>query len=234
MDERGLEPERLERVELALGTAGDGLSTSFCGAVAEFVGVQSAGVVLMSRGRVLGRLCASDHGIEGVEDLEYTLGQGPCVDAYRTTTPVMVPDLTAMDASRWPQFSHGALAVGMHAAFGFPLLAGSVCLGALNLYNRQSGALTGEQFSDAVAVAHVAARSVLAWQADVMPGGLAEQLDRVPLHLAVVHQATGKVSVQAGVSVDDAQVLLRAYAFAEDRPIQGVARDVVDGTLSLE
>jgi AmiR/NasT family two-component response regulator len=48
-----------------------------------------------------------------------------------------------------------------------------------------------------------------------------------------VHQATGIVSVHADVSVDDAQALLRAYAFAESRPISEVAGDVVAGRLRL-
>lgn len=228
-----MEPEGLARIALAMGAPGADPTRSLCAAAAEVIGVHSAGVVLMSSGLVLGRLCASDPGIEGIEDLEYTLGQGPCVDAFRSTLPVMVADLATMDASRWPEFSHGALAVGMQAAFGFPLKIGSVCIGALNLYNQEIGPLSGEQFANAVAVALVTARLVLSWQADTMPGQLAWQLEVVPSHLAVVHQAAGRVSVQARVSVEDAQVLLRAYAFAENRPITDVARDIAEQRLRL-
>ena len=111
--------------------------------------------------------------------------------------------------------------------FGFPIMVGTVCIGAVNLYHDRSGALTDEQFADAVAVAHVAGRTVLGWQSVAGSGSLAWQLEHVPANRAVVHQATGMASVQAAVPVDDAVMLLRAYAFAEDRPISAVAADVV-------
>jgi AmiR/NasT family two-component response regulator len=44
-----------------------------------------------------------------------------------------------------------------------------------------------------------------------------------------VHQATGVVAVHAGVPLTEALLLLRARAFAEQRPIGDVARDVLDG-----
>ena len=115
----------------------------------------------------------------------------------------------------------------MRAAFGFPLLVGTSCIGALNLFHDHPGDLTDAQHADAVAVAHIAGRTVLAWQSSADPGSRALALEQVPAHRAVVHQATGIVSVQADVSVDDALTLLRAYAFAEDRAIGDVAADVV-------
>jgi AmiR/NasT family two-component response regulator len=51
---------------------------------------------------------------------------------------------------------------------------------------------------------------------------------------AVVHQASGMVSVQAEMSVGDAMALLRASAFAADRPINEVASDVVAGRLRFD
>jgi hypothetical protein len=43
-----------------------------------------------------------------------------------------------------------------------------------------------------------------------------------------VHQATGMISVQSGVSLADALLILRARSFAAERPLDAVARDVVD------
>ena len=95
-------------------------------------------------------------------------------------------------------------------------------------------ALGDEQFEDALAVAHVASRTVLGWQSVAGPGSLAWQLEHVPVHRAAVHQASGMVSVQAEVSIADGLVMLRAYAFAEDRPISEVAADVVKGAIRLD
>ena len=128
----------------------------------------------------------------------------------------------------------GALAAGVRGAFGFPMFVGSVCIGALNLYQERAGPLSEDQFADALAVAHVAGRMVLEWQSVAGEGSLARQLEHLPANRAVVHQASGMVSVQAAVTVEDALALLRAYAFAHNRPINEVAADVVGGSLRFE
>jgi GAF domain len=188
---------------------------------------------LMSGGQSLGFLGVSDPVAEAVEQVEYTLGEGPCVAAFQTKVPVFDADLAAEDTARWPEFRRAALAAGVRAAFGFPLLVGPICIGAMNLYHDQPGALTDEQVAAALVIAQFAGRSVLAWQADAPPGTVAWQLEQVPSHGVEVHQATGRISVQVGVSLDDALVLLRAYAFSHDRPISDVAAEVASGHLRL-
>ena len=99
------------------------------------------------------------------------------------------------------------------AAFGFPLMVRGICIGALNLYHDRPGNLAGEQLRMRLPC-HTLPRTVLGWQALAAPGSVAWQLEGVPAHRGVVHQATGMVSVQAAVSVGDALAMLRAYAFA--------------------
>jgi hypothetical protein len=208
--------------------------TSLCISGAEAVRVSGAGLVLMSAGRSLGCVGVSGRVTEAVEQVEYTLGEGPCISAARTKTPVFDADLTDAGSSRWPEFRRGALAEGARAAFGFPLLVDRICIGALNLHHDQPGALTEDQVADATVVANVASRAVLDWQADAAPGTVAWQLEQTPNHRTEVHQATGRISVQAGTSLADALVLLRAYAFAHDRPIGAVAADVASGRLRFD
>jgi hypothetical protein len=176
-------------------------------------------------------VCSSAPFVEEVEEVQYNLGEGPCLDAFATRAPVMIPDLASTDGVRWPGFREGALAAGIGAAFGFPIFVGSVCIGALNLYQRRSGALSEEQFADALAVAHVAGRTVLEWQSIAGEGSLARQLEHLPAYRAVVHQAAGMISVQASVAVDVALAILRAHAFSDNRPINDVAAEVVRGEL---
>ena len=233
MAEANLDPLRVSRMTVALAIGEADPQHSLCVASAQAIGVAGAGVILMSGGRALG-VCVSDAMTAAVEEVQYTLGEGPCVDAFHTKAPVLAPDLTLADVNLWPGFRVGAATAGVSAVFGFPLLIGSVCFGALNLYNVHPGALSDEQFANALAVAHVASRAVLGWQSVAGPGSLAWQLEHVPMHRAVVHQASGMVSVQASISVPDAVVMLRAYAFAEDRPISQVAGEIVDGVLRLD
>lgn len=230
----GLDPVRLAFVGAALSVDGHDPRHSLCAASAGVVDVDGAGVVLILRGQALGTVCTSDPVAEAVEEVQFTLGEGPCVDAFNSREPVLVPDLAGAGGVRWPGFRDGAMAEGIQAVFGFPLLVGPVCIGALNLYNQQSGALTDDQVADAVVVAHLAGRTVLSWQSVAGEGSLAWQLEHVPAYRAAVHQATGMVSVQAGAPVEDAVLLLRAYAFAENRPISSVADDVVERRLRFD
>ena len=227
-------PARIARMTALLSVDGHDPQQTLCVASAEALGVAGAGLILMSGGRALGSVCVSNRMTEIAEEWQYTLGEGPCVDAFRTKAPVLVPDLADPEITRWPGFREGAQAAGVRAAFGFPLLIESVCFGALNLYQDHPGPLTTDQLADAVAVAFVASRIVLAWQSVAGPGSLAWQLEHVPMHRAAVQQAAGMVSVQAATSVSDAIVMLRAYAFAEDRPISEVANDVVNGKLRFD
>jgi hypothetical protein len=232
--ERGLDPVRLARVVAALATGEGEPQPKLCSASARVMKVSGAGVVLILRGRTLGTVCVSDPRTESVEEVQYTLGEGPCVDAFHTKAPVLVPDLDALGGTRWPGFRDGALAAGVKAVFGFPLLIGTVCIGALNLYHNEIGELSEDQMADAVLVAHVAGRAVMEWQSVAGPGSLAWQLEHADAHRAGVNQAAGMISVQCAISVEEALLLMRAYAFAEDRPITDVAADVVGRTLRFD
>ena len=122
----------------------------------------------------------------------------------------------------------------MRAVFGFPLRVGTVRLGALNLYRDRPGPLSDDQHADALVMADVAARWVLEAQAGAPPGALADELEVGADFHFVVHNAAGMVSVQRGLSVTEALIRLRAYAFSHDRLLGDVARDVVDRRLRLE
>jgi len=75
---------------------------------------------------------------------------------------------------------------------------------------------------------------VLAVQADAPEDRVHELLAGEPPHWAEVHQATGMLSVELGISIDEAFVRSRAHAFGDRRALRDVARDVVTRRLTLE
>ena len=87
--------------------------------------------------------------------------------------------------------------------------------------------MTDDQHADALVMADVVARSVLMLQASAPPGVVAAELEEGADFRYVVHQATGMVAAQLEISVSQALIRLRAYAFGNDRPVTDVARDVV-------
>src|SRR6266566_8811153 len=226
--------DRLRRVLAALAAGGDGWSSArLCQACPAIVGVSGAGVMLMAGEIPQGSLCTTDAVSQLIEELQYTLGEGPCLDAYQQDQVVAEPDLTDPVTGRWPAFTPPTLAAGVRAVFGFPLRVGTVRLGALNLYRVLPGPLTSDQHADALVVADVAARWVLEAQAGAPPDTVAEELEAGADFHFVVHNAAGMVSVQAGISVTEALIRLRAYAFSHDRLLADVAGDIVARRLRL-
>ena len=196
--------------------------------------MSGAGLMLMAGDVQRGSVCSSNHVSAVIEELQYTLGEGPCVDAYRQDRPVLEPDLAEPAVTRWLAFAPAAVTAGARAVFGFPLQVGAIRLGALNLYRDEAGALSDDQHADALVMAGVAARAVLAIQADAPPGVLAAELEQGSDFRFVVHQASGMVAAQLEISVTEALVRLRAYAFANDRLLTEVAREVVARRLRFD
>lgn len=205
-----------------------------CQVCAELTATDGAGIMLFHEGGSRGSVCTTDRVSSLIEELQFTLGEGPCIDACRDGRPVLEPDLVSPSTIRWPAFGPPAIAAGVGAVFGFPIRVGAAGLGAVNLYRLRSGPLSDEQHADALVLADVAAEMILMMQADASPGELATGLEASASFHYVVHQASGMVSVQLGVTVDEAIVRLRAHSFRTGVSLLEVARQVVDRTLRFD
>ena len=226
------------RRDLAVGLRSDhenGQSpgTRLCRACVDLIAVTGAAIMLMDEQGNASSLGLSDDVTGVVEDLQFTLGEGPGIDAHALSRPVLGPRLDDSLNGRWPTFAPAAVDRGIQAAFAFPLQVGAVRLGALDLYHSRPGALDQAQFTDAATMADIITRAVIAVQAGASPGELAAEMNDEGFLRSQVYQASGMVSKQLDVSIGDALLRLRAYAYAESRPINDVASDVVERTLRL-
>jgi hypothetical protein len=113
------------------------------------------------------------------------------------------------------------------------LNAGSKCIGVLTLYHDVAGELSPEQRADGLVVADEVAQSMMETQSRNETDLLAVELDDAASHRAEIHQASGMVAVQLGVAVADAEARLRAHAYAGNRSVVDVARDIVERRLRL-
>ena len=229
--------DRLSAV-LAAMAAVDGNAESVtervCAAAVSMLSLGGAGLSLMVDGELRGSAGATGPGIERMQELQLSLGQGPCVDAWRVGEPISEPDLSEPVVVRWPAFAQAAAEAGVRAVFAFPLRVGAIRIGVLALYRDRPGVLSGEEFGDGLVLADVAVQVILALQAGAAPDQLHGLLAGQPAHWAEVHQATGMLSEQLGVPLDEAFVRLRAHAFMQHRPLRDVASDVVQRRLWLE
>lgn len=214
---------------VADGSAGVGaLPMRLVSACAKALPVTGVGLVLMTDTGPSGVVAVTDGPAATMEELQFTLGEGPCVDSSLTGRPVLQPDLASTGPARWPGFSAGALEAGIRAIFALPLRVGGIRLGVLDLYRDQTGVLSDDELTEALSFADAATTVLLHLQGqdsldDPYGGSIRVIEDR-----AEVHQATGMIAVQAEVGLAQALVLLRARAYAAERPITSLARDVLD------
>jgi len=176
---------------------------------------------------------------EQLNELQLTLGQGPCHDVLDSAAPVLAADLADEEYSRrWPAFTPAARLLGAEAVFVFPLTVGVIRAGVLGLYRGAHGPLSGEQLGDLLILADAATvmllGSVEGYPEDGDGAGLDGQAPDLAVHRAEIDQATGMLTVQLGVPAAAAFARLRAYAYSQDRRLADVAGDIVARRLRLE
>jgi hypothetical protein len=211
------------------------LAMRICRACVDGLDVDGAAISLLTARTARQTLAATDETAELLEDLQFTLNEGACMEAARTGSPVLVSDLqeSSSHVARWPMFAAAVLEhSAVRAVFALPLQWGAVNLGVLDLYRITPGALDDAQLRDAIAAADAAALMMLGLRTDPDGGG-ADWLDHAVAYRAEVHQATGMVSVQLDITAAEALARIRAHAFLHDRLLSDVARDVVGRRLTF-
>jgi GAF domain-containing protein len=200
-----------------------------CAACLSALPVSGVGVALMTADGPSGVVLAvTDERARLLEELQFALDEGPCVEASNSGRPVLEPNLVTGGSPRWPRFGAAVLDAGVHAVFAFPMRIGAIRVGALDLYRDTPGRLTTEEVVEALAFADAATVIVLHLQdhegRDGVNAALAEPIDS----RAEVHQATGMITIQLGISLAEALLRLRAHAYASGRTVSDVAADVVN------
>jgi len=207
-----------------------------CAAVVDDVGADGAGVTVMASPTVRETIHATDRIATELEEWQLSFGQGPCVDAFADGGPVLVGDLDRPDyAQRWPVFTPAARDSGARALFALPLRVGAIRLGVLDLYRTKPRPLTAPELADALVYADVVGTLLLESArrgTDDAPPDWPR--DDPTVDRAQVHQATGMIIAQLGVRPDEAFARLRAHAYAHDRRLGDVARDVVQRRLRFQ
>jgi len=189
--------------------------------------VPVTGAAISTLGAVLGSetLSASDDLAARIDELQLDLGVGPCWDALATGAPVIESDLRS-PRETWPGFSEAIAHEAVAALFAIPLIVGPLRIGAMDLYHDEPRELAADELRRAIEYAGVLSRQVLRRAIAVSSDGAVEVVGRHSRR--TVHQATGFVIAQVGVSAEDAELLIHASAFAEARPVQEIAEQIVE------
>lgn len=199
-----------------------------CAPFVELLPVSGASISVFRDGGNPSTVCSSDAVAARLDAMQFALGEGPRWEVARTGQPAISADVTHDPHPEWPIFGAKIASLGVGALFAFPIMTGAVMMGVVDLYRRTPGILDPTATSAARSLARrVATPAVLEAlrSAELHPS---TERTRAPALRREVHQAVGMVFVQLEVTTSEALALLRAHAFATDRTLEDVARDVVD------
>lgn len=230
-------------VEQLLDAVGDDRGSEaadrLCEACVRWYGADAAAISLVFDGVNVGTLGASGPVARTIEELQFTLGEGPCLDSVAGRTPVLVVDLASPDHRRWPAYSPAVLAHDIRGVFAMPVLVAGQYLGALDLFRVAPGTLSGAHLAAYLIAAELAEMAFL----DLIGGDMhaattdpesSAWAELKALSRAEVSQATGVLVAQLDVEPAVALVRLRAHAYATGAAATAVARDILDHRLFLE
>jgi hypothetical protein len=234
------DPTRSELATSMVGaTSALAAADNLCHACVRLFGVDGASISLMYDGTTRGTFGSSGQMSRKLDELQFTYGEGPCLDAVRYGIPVLVPDLDDPSEERWPAFSRAVLDAGMRAVFALPIVVARDHVGALDLFRGDGGPLSVECLAGGLMAAELAALPLLdLMHADVDWDGTAQGDDGwdqlVSLERVEVYQATGMIVAALGVGPAEALVRLRAHAFALNLTASEVAWAVVERRIQLD
>lgn len=198
--------------------------------VASVLGVAGAGVMLSDAEGQLRFVSTSDPVLDRLEKLQIEWDEGPCLLAYRTSSPVIAADLAVDD--RFPSFGPKAVEEGMSAVWSFPMHLNGTTIGALNLYAEQPSDLDedalslGRTFADVATIYVVHARDIA--EHEELTAGLQKALDT----RIVIEQAKGFLVAHRGLDPRAAFEVIRRYARSRSIKVRSVAEALVTGELT--
>jgi hypothetical protein len=180
-------------------------------------------------------LCASDSVAAQLAEIQYTLGEGPCLQARTLQAPVFASDLLdAQQVRRWPVFAAQAVRAGAKAVFSVPLGSSVRTLGTMDMYRREAGPLSDSDLHVALLAADAVNAGIAAVNSGARrPEEVVAWLKGAETDREEVHQATGMIMVQLAVTPEEALARLRARAFAQGRTASELARDIVNRTSDI-
>ena len=164
--------------------------------------------------------------VQAIDDLQYSIGEGPCITAAATGETIISGSLGG--DRRWPRFGARASRLGVHSVLSVPLRARHEIFGAFNFYAHAKNAFDDRSAELAEIFAGPAAVSVsnahLLAQSQRLTANLQIALRSRP----VIDQAIGILRSRSGDTAAEAFTRLRVISQTEHRKLHDVADMLVE------
>ena len=172
-------------------------------------------------------VASSDNRAPVLDEEQYVVGEGPCLEALKNGQIVEVRD--QRNETRWGDYSPRALAKGVRSSLSLPLSVDGRSLGALNLYSEEKvDAFSDEEIrAQAIAFAERASIALTLTIRYTEQSNTARQLEQALASRTVIDQAIGIIMAQQKCDAHAAFDLLRQHSQNHNRRLRDVAKDLI-------
>ena len=217
---------------------GRAAANRLCSACVELLDVDGAALSIINNGAITRSLGADSALSRELDELQFTFGEGPCLDAVNASRPVLVDDLLGSVMYKWPAFCDAATRRGVRAVFALPVTVAGFPIGMLELFRRRPGPLDEPNLYAAMLAAELAVLPLLDLMGMTSNAPAADTTSTEWEELGAltrieVYQAAGMLIANLGVSPAEALVRLRGYAYAHDMTASEVAFEIIARRLRL-
>ncbi|WP_396883092.1 GAF and ANTAR domain-containing protein [Mycobacterium sp. SMC-4] len=229
-----------EKLSAAIeGRHGADAADRLCEACVTLFKIDAAAISLVFDGANTGTLGRSDAQAATYDELQFVVGEGPCLETVAQRAPVLVADLADPLEQRWPLYGPAMIQLHIRGVHAMPIVVAGEYIGALDLFRVRPGALSDEQLIGAAIAAELAGIPLLDLldtdlRAAASDPNSTAWVELNALSRAEVSQATGMLVAQLSIEPTEALLRLRAHAYATGRGASDVARDILNRRLHLE
>jgi GAF domain-containing protein len=155
-------------------TAHDAVN-ALSGVARDIIGAaEGAGVSIIDSSGHRTSVGATDDIVLDADQLQYDLGEGPCLSAWATGTPTYIADTRTDD--RWEQWNTAAAEQGVRSCLSVPILKAPAALGAMKVYSAVPDAFSDEDQRLLSGLAHSAAALLGHIQASDTPQRISDEV----------------------------------------------------------
>ena len=187
-------------------------------------GSLSCGTIVQPDGKPATVAC-SDPLAACMDEVQYELDDGPCLQAMRDGRVVRIEDTA--DKARWPEFEARAASHGIRSCLALPLNANGKPVGALNLYAREASAFGAAEARLAENFAEDASGALSLAIRLASDAALIEQLRSSLASRGVIDQALGIIMAREHCTQDRAFAILRTASQNGNVKLRDIASAVV-------
>lgn len=182
------------------------------------------GVTLQRRKRTMTVAGSSPRAV-ALDLIEQSIGDGPCILALRTKSPVVLADV-ATDA-RWPEYQRQLAVHGCHSTLGIPLQIGGGSIAALNFFASGTEVFTEEVVAEAAGFADLAGRALGLAVRIGTAQTRAEDLQAAMEHRTSIDLACGVIMAQNRCSQNEAMAILTKVSSNRNQKLRDVATEIL-------